>query len=264
MAIAKMSPEGTESGELLPNPQSAIANPQSGGSQSAIANPQSVVSTQSTASDAAGSGGGPLGPGPGDSGDWPPGLTREDTIQPGKYRIGMWVALGSILMLFAALTSALIVRQTPALNGGVRDWVPIEVPPVMWINTAVLLISSVTFEIARRSLNANKFERLRLWLTITTLLGIAFLVGQVVAWRGLAAQGIYINTHPHSSFFYLLTSLHGLHLLGGVLALSWVTAAALRLRISVKKRLAIGVTSIYWHFMDGLWVYLFVLLFFWK
>jgi cytochrome c oxidase subunit 3 len=208
--------------------------------------------------------GGPLKPGPDRPESWPPGLTNEDAIEPRKYRIGMWVALGSILMLFAALTSALVVRQTPALNGGVHDWIPLDVPPVMWINTVVLLLSSATLEVARRALASNRYEKFRTWISITTLLGISFLVGQVIAWRELAAQGVYVNSHPHSSFFYLLTSLHGLHLLGGVLALLYVTVAALRMRIGVKKRLAVGVTSIYWHFMDGLWVYLFVLLFFWR
>jgi len=216
------------------------------------------------AGEAPGSGGGPFDPGSGGANDWPPGATREDAVEPRKYRIGMWVALGSILMLFAALTSALIVRQTPALNGGARDWIPIEVPPVMWLNTIVLLISSGTIELARRALAGDQYQRFRNWWTLTTVLGIWFLIGQVIAWRELAAQGIYINSHPHSSFFYLLTSLHGIHLLGGVIALVIVTAAALRLRISMKKRVAVGVTSIYWHFMDGLWVYLFVLLFFWK
>jgi cytochrome c oxidase subunit 3 len=167
-------------------------------------------------------------------------------------------------VFFAALTSAMIVRRTPALTSGVNDWVPIAVPAVMWINTVVLLISSLTLEVSRRALSGNRYPQFRLWLLMTTLLGIAFLVGQVLAWRELAAQGVYINSHPHSSFFYLLTSLHGLHLLGGVIALMWMTFAALRLRISMKKRLALGATSIYWHFMDGLWVYLFVLLFFWK
>jgi cytochrome c oxidase subunit 3 len=212
----------------------------------------------------AGPGEPPLKPGPNDPASWPPGLTRDDVIEPRKYRIGMWVALGSILMLFAALTSALVVRQSPALNGGVNDWIPIAVPPVLWINTAVLLVSSVTLEVARRSLAASRYGRFRGLISVTTALGILFLAGQVVAWKELAAQGIYVSSHPHSSFFYLLTSLHGVHLLGGVLALSYVTVAALRMRISIKKRLAVEVTSIYWHFMDGLWIYLFVLLFFWK
>jgi cytochrome c oxidase subunit III len=211
-----------------------------------------------------GPGGGPPGGGSHGEGDWPPGFTREDAMEPRKYRIGMWVALASILMLFMALTSALIVRQSPALNGGQYDWVPLEVPVILWVNTTVLLISSVTIEFARRTLTRNDYASFRRWIVITTVLGVGFLAGQVMAWRELAAQGIYVNTHPHSSFFYLLTSLHALHLLGGLVALAYVAQAAVRLRVSLKNRTAVGVTAIYWHFMDGLWVYLFVLLFFWK
>ena len=213
----------------------------------------------------AGGPGGPSDPGSGGGGDdWPPGFTREDAIQPNKYRIGVWVALASILMLFMALTSALVVRQSPALNGGQHDWIPIQIPPVLWINTLVLVISSLTMELARRALARNDYDHLKRWIVLTTVLGVTFLAGQVIAWRELSAQGIYVNSHPHSSFFYLLTSLHALHLLGGVLALGYVTANALRMRIGMKQRTAVGVAATYWHFMDGLWVYLFVLLFFWQ
>jgi cytochrome c oxidase subunit 3 len=176
----------------------------------------------------------------------------------------MWVGLASILMLFIALTSAYIVRGTPALGSGENDWIRIDMPAVLWFNTIVLLVSSVSLELARRALGRNDYARFKSWIGLTTLLGIGFLAGQVIAWRQLAAQGVYINSHPHSSFFYLLTSLHGLHLLGGVVALSYVTVAALRMRIGFKRRTAVNVTAIYWHFMDGLWVYLFLLLFFFR
>jgi cytochrome c oxidase subunit 3 len=219
-----------------------------------------------------GVGGGRFGPGEGDqfgsgpsnSKDWPPGWSSEDASEPEKYRIGMWVALASILMLFVALTSAYIVRGVPALGGGQDDWLPIDMPSVLWLNTAVLLASSVTIELARRALKKNEYERFKSWITLTTLLGLAFLGGQLMAWRQLAAQGVFINSHPHSSFFYLLTSLHGLHLLGGVIALAYVTVAAFRMRIGFKRRAAVQVTAIYWHFMDGLWIYLFGLLFFFR
>jgi cytochrome c oxidase subunit 3 len=137
-------------------------------------------------------------------------------------------------------------------------------PAVLWVNTGVLLLSSVSIELARRALKRNEYASFKSWISLTTLFGIAFLVGQVIAWRQLAGQGVFINSHPHSSFFYLLTSLHGLHLLGGVIALGYVTVAALRMRIGFKRRTAVDVTAIYWHFMDGLWIYLFGLLFFFR
>jgi cytochrome c oxidase subunit 3 len=203
-------------------------------------------------------------PGPGDSKDWPPGWTSEDEAEPQKYRIGMWVALASILMLFISLTSAYIVRGVPALGGGQDDWLPIDMPRVLWVNTAILLASSLSIEFARRALKRNEYSQFKSWISLTTLLGVAFLVGQLMAWRQLASQGVYINSHPHSSFFYLLTSLHGVHLLGGVIALTYVTLAAMRMRIGFKRRTAVNVTAIYWHFMDGLWIYLFGLLFFFR
>ncbi|HKP88199.1 MAG TPA: cytochrome c oxidase subunit 3 [Blastocatellia bacterium] len=207
--------------------------------------------------------GGPFNPGPGDRDNWPPGFTREDAIEPEKYRIGMWVGLASILMLFIALTSAYILRQTRGLSE-VHDWTQLQMPSVLWLNTALLFVSSASIELARRALRRNDYARFRTWISLTTLLGLAFLGGQVIAWRQFASQGIYVNTHPHSSFFYLLTSLHALHLLGGIIALGYVTVAALRLRISARRRTVVNVTALYWHFMDGLWVYLFLLLFFWQ
>jgi cytochrome c oxidase subunit III len=215
--------------------------------------------------DSKGSGGpgGPLRPGPGDKDNWPPGFSREDAIEPDKYRIGMWVGLASILMLFIALTSAYILRQTKGLSES-SDWVPLEMPAALWINTLILFASSATIETARRALKRNQYERFRTWITATTILGLAFILGQIIAWRELASQGIYVNTHPHSSFFYLLTSLHALHLFGGIIALGYITFAALRLRISLRRRAVVNVTALYWHFMDGLWVYLFLLLFFWR
>jgi cytochrome c oxidase subunit 3 len=217
------------------------------------------------------SGAGSAGPGGGDDptppdepNDWPPGWSREDAIEPAKYRIGMWAGLASILMLFVSLTSAYIIRQTKGLGDNVGDWVDLNMPPVLWLNTALLLVSSITVELARRRLKGNDYAGFRRWITLTTLLGAGFLVGQFAAWRDLRAQGIYLRSNPHSSFFYVLTSLHGLHLLGGVIALAYVTLAALRLRIGFKKRVTVNVTALYWHFMDGLWIYLFLLLFFWR
>lgn len=219
-----------------------------------------------------GAGGGTLGPGGGDpfgsrsagSKDWPPGWTGDQAVETEKYRIGMWVGLAGILMLFIALTSAYIVRGVPALSGGDSDWLPLEMPRVLWFTTGVLLLSSVTIEFARRALKRNEYAAFKKWISYTTLFGVAFLAGQVMAWRQLAGQGVFINSHPHSSFFYLLTSLHGVHLLGGVIALAYVTVAAFRMRIGFKRRTAVDVTAIYWHFMDGLWIYLFVLLFFFR
>jgi cytochrome c oxidase subunit 3 len=208
-----------------------------------------------------GDGGNPQDPDSNPS-NWPPGYSQENAIEPSKYRIAMWLGLASVAMLFIALTSAYILRQSSSMTSANPDWHPIQIPSALWITTALILLSSISFEIARRALKSNAYEKFKTWISITTVLGFAFLIGQVWAWRQLASQGIYLKGNPHSSFFYILTGLHALHLLGGIAVLSYLMIAALRLRISLKKRTTVEVTSLYWHFMDGLWIYLFVLLFF--
>jgi cytochrome c oxidase subunit 3 len=209
-----------------------------------------------------GGGGNSRKPGGGDD-RWPPGFTRDDAIEPNKFRVGMWVAMASILMLFVSLTSAYILRQSKGLSEA-HDWFPLRMPGVLWLTTAMLMASSLTIELARWALHRSRYGWFRLLISVTTLLGLGFLAGQLRAWLVLVEQGVYVYSHPHSSFFYILTSLHAIHLFGGIIALLIVTVAAHRLRITRSKRNAVNVTVLYWHFMDGLWIYLFVLLFFWK
>jgi cytochrome c oxidase subunit III len=171
------------------------------------------------------------------------------------YRTGMWMALVAIVMLFAAFTSAMIVRK-----GASSDWAAIALPRILYFNTLILLGSSVAFEFSRRALSAGKGRDFKLWLNVTTILGVMFIGGQLIAWRELAMHGVYLSTNPSSSFFYLLTAAHGLHLLGGVGALFYLVLRAPRLASGLKKRVAVDVTAIYWHFMDGLWIYLLLLL----
>ena len=101
-------------------------------------------------------------------------------------------------------------------------------------------------------------------MILTCLLGTAFLAGQLWVWKLLADQGIYLSGNPHSSFFYLLTGVHGVHLLGGVAALVYLTARTWSSAAPVLGKVSLNVTALYWHFMDGLWIYLLVLLFFWR
>jgi cytochrome c oxidase subunit III len=180
-----------------------------------------------------------------------------------RYRIGMWVALASIAMMFTALSSAYIVRSASS-----NDWYPLVMPRVLLASTAIIVMSSGTLEVARRKLKASIVSGYSRWLLITALLGLAFLVSQLIAWRQLRAQGVYLSSNPHSSFFYLLTAAHAVHLFGGLLALLYLL---LRVRtllvnggIDVRKKAAADAVSIYWHFMDVLWIYLFLLLFFWR
>ena len=210
-----------------------------------------------------GAGSGPGIPGPNGNGSRRKGGFPDPDSRANRYRIGMWVGLASVAMMFTSLSSAYIVRYASA-----NDWVPLAIPRVMFVSTLLILISSVTLELARRKLKRLIQPAYARYLLLTVLLGLAFLASQLISWRQLAGQGIYLSSNPHSSFFYLLTGAHAVHLLGGLLALTFlwlrsqrkVTEAA-----SVAKRQATtDAVTIYWHFMDGLWIYLFLLLFLWR
>jgi len=171
---------------------------------------------------------------------------------------GIWVVLAAIGMSFAALTSALVVRK-----GGASDWRHFTLPSVLYLNTLVLLASSITLEISRRRvaafMSAGKtgIANPARWLYLTLGLGFLFVGGQYVAWRQLNAQGLYLATNPASSFFYVFTAAHALHLIGG---LGGLLRVIVKLNNTTLRRSTLDATSRYWHFMDVLWVYLLVLL----
>jgi cytochrome c oxidase subunit 3 len=173
----------------------------------------------------------------------------------------MWVAMASILMMFTALSSAYIVRAASS-----NDWVPLRMPRILLLSTALIIISSGTIEAARRKLKDITNNAYKPWLLLTVVLGLGFVGSQLLAWRQLVRQGVYVASSPHSSFFYLLTAAHGVHLLGGLIALAYLT---LRRRAPQDDALAVtkgqakaDAVALYWHFMDFLWLYLFVLLFY--
>src|SRR6266540_2973514 len=176
-----------------------------------------------------------------------------------RYRIGMWVALASILMMFTALSSAYIVRAASA-----SDWQPLKMPRILLLSTALIVISSGTLETARRKWRETVSNGHRTWLVATLILGFGFLLSQLLAWRQLVGQGVYVASNPHSSFFYLFTATHGVHLLGGLAALAYLSLRKRSPRedqISMAKAQAgADAVTLYWHFMDFLWLYLFVLL----
>jgi cytochrome c oxidase subunit 3 len=188
---------------------------------------------------------------------------KSDSFIGNRYRIGMLVSLASIVMLFTSLSSAYIVR-----SGLIYDWFPLAVPRVMFGSTALILLSSVSIEIARRKLKQSLADSYSRYLLLTSFLGLGFLVSQLIAWRQLAQQGIYISSHPHSSFFYLLTGAHAVHVAGGLLALGFLWLRSRRrldeTRLIAKRQAVADAVSIYWHFMDALWIYLFLLLFLWR
>jgi cytochrome c oxidase subunit III len=175
------------------------------------------------------------------------------------YRTGLWMGLAAIVMLFAAFTSALVVRK-----GMSTDWVSTTLPPVIYLNTIILLASSLTLEISRRSLRSGLdgplVARFRPWLYATLILGVAFVAGQLLVWRQLASRGVYLATNPSSSFFYLLTAAHGVHLLGGIGALCYLVFRVRGITAAPRRFVSVDLTAIYWHFMDALWIYILLLL----
>ena len=197
-----------------------------------------------------------------------------------RARLGMICGFAAISMLFISLTSAYIVRRglptyDDASSSYVRDWGVVDMPWVLLgINTLILLASSGTMELSRRSLARQSAlaevgsipgvslgnEKSFPWLGTTVVLGLAFLLGQWLAWKELGTRGFYIRTNPDSSFIYLLTATHAVHLAGGVIALMWAAISALRHRAIQSRRIAVEITSWYWHFMALVWIYVFALL----
>jgi cytochrome c oxidase subunit 3 len=170
----------------------------------------------------------------------------------------IWVVLFAITMMFAAFTSALIVRKGSSL-----DWRSFKLPSILYLNTLLLIASSITLEVSRRRIAAfmgglrNKAEGPARWLYVTLFLGLLFVVGQYVAWSQLRAEGLYLATNPSSSFFYVLTFTHALHVVGGLSGLLYVIR---KLNNSTLRRSTLVATARYWHFMGGLWLYLLLLL----
>lgn len=202
-----------------------------------------------------GGGNGPRGNGGGDG--W-----REPRSRDERAKLAMWVALASIVMLFVALTSAYIVLSSS------ENWRPVAMPGMLWLSTLLIIMSSFTFHTARNHLKQGEGDKYQRWILVTALLGLAFIGAQLLAWRQLAAQGMYLESNPHSAFFFVLTGAHAVHLLGGVLGLAYLLLRtwkrAGKREALVRRQTAAKAVGLYWHFMDGLWIYLFLLLFLWR
>ena len=196
----------------------------------------------------------PITPPGGGGGDDLPDSRSSFPISKGQ--IGVWILLTAIVMLFAGLSSAYIVLR------GVPSWQNIELPSLLWPNTVILLLSSVAIDISRRAVRRNDLQSMTRWLAVGGVLGLAFLVGQVAAWRQLVNAGVYIPSTLQSGFFYILSGLHGLHLFGGVIALAFVMTKAVKQQLTPFNYEPLKLCALYWHVMDALWIYLFLLLLF--
>ena len=177
---------------------------------------------------------------------------REDVV-----RLGLWMFLATVTMLFAAFTSAYIVRRSGA------DWRRIALPSVLWFNTLVLAASSVALEAARWGGTRGRWRAASAALAAAIALGLAFLAGQVLAWRQLIAAGLYAAASPHGSFFYMLTGAHLLHVVAALAFLAWGAArtwSGAGRRDPGRWTATVGLCRTFWHFLGGVWIYLFVLL----
>ena len=176
-------------------------------------------------------------------------------IHPHKFIL--WVAIGSIIMMFAGLTSAYIVRKAGA------NWLEFDIPPVFWVSTAVILFSSLTMHLALKSFIAREMKRYRGLITVTAILGVLFAVLQYTGFTFLYDHGVQIfgaGSNPSASFLGVIVGLHALHVLGGVIALLLIFFRAYRRKIKTYNTITVELVSIYWHFVDILWIYLFIFL----
>jgi cytochrome c oxidase subunit III len=177
-------------------------------------------------------------------------------MHPKKF--ALWLFMVSVIMIFGALTSAYIVRQAEG------NWLLFEMPPMFWVTSTVILTSSFTMHWAYLSAKKDNLEMTKLAISITAVLGVAFLIGQWIAWGQLVEQGVYLVGRESSavsgSFLYVISGLHGVHVISGVVFLLVVLVAVFRFKVHSKNLSQIEMCTTYWHFLDGLWLYLFVFL----
>lgn len=221
-----------------------------------------MVTSTKKATKGIGSGGGfpgPNGKKPGGNG-WHGGDGSKRKFSPAQYRITMWIVLAAVLMMFGALSGVYVMSSEEQRQ-------PVAMPSMFFVSTGLILISSGTFHRAKRSLQQDRPRAYLRWLLATLFLGIGFLGSQLIAWRELARAGVYFAGHPRSTFFYLATALHGAHLVGGIGLVMYLVYRRLRigwLLHGEKNFTWHSVVGLYWHTMDGIWVWLFLLLLIFK
>lgn len=192
-------------------------------------------------------------------GDDDNGRPRRHKASDYACRLAVWALMVSMSLFFLPITYAYLVR-----HGLVSDWRTPALSAILTLNTCVLLASSFTLHLAYRNLVRGAIDSTLRDLTLTAALGIAFLFGQWTAWKQLFAAGVYIASFPNSGFFYLISAVHAIHLLGALGVLLWVLSRAWRGRLRQERPLPIELTSIFWHMLDFTWLYLYAVLVFWK
>jgi cytochrome c oxidase subunit 3 len=186
-------------------------------------------------------------------------LTIEETLERQvKVKKGLlYISIFSILMLFAGLTSAYIVRQADG------DWLVFDLPALFWYSTGIILLSSLTINLALQAARKNQFEKIKQMLIATLVLGIGFCVTQYLGWKTLVDSGIYFAgslSNPAGSFMYVLTGVHLAHIISGLIFIVAVLIKANKNHYNSSNNSGIWRCAVYWHFLDFLWIYLFVFL----
>ena len=178
----------------------------------------------------------------------------EQPISMHPKKFALWLFLVTVVMIFAALTSAYIVRQAEG------NWLEYDLPGIFWLTSGIVILSSIAMQFAYFSAKKDNFLGLRIGMVSTVLLGIAFLVGQWYSWVALVDQEVFFVGNPAGSFLYVFTGLHALHLISGVIFLIIVLISTFRDKVHSPALNTLEMAATYWHFLGGLWLYLFLFL----
>jgi len=176
------------------------------------------------------------------------------TLSMDPMKFILWLFVVSIIMLFASQTSAYLVRRAEG------NWLEFEMPRIFWYSTGVLLVSSLAMQAAYYAAKKDDFRLLKIAISITFVLGLTFLWMQFEGWKQLVAMNVYFVGNPSGSFFYVFTGLHGFHIISGIIVLIYAWIAVFKQKVHSKNLRQIQICATYWHFLDLLWLYLFVFL----
>lgn len=179
-------------------------------------------------------------------------IAPKNRIHPHKFTL--WVAIGSILMMFAGLTSAYLVKRNQA------NWTSFEIPVMFWISTAVIVLSSLTIMAATKAFKERAISRYRTLMLVTMILGVLFIVFQAIGFKQLWDSGLTLQKNVAYSFLYVIVGLHALHVIGGVIALIVMSVKAFSNKTRIYSAVPLEVMGTYWHFVDVLWIYLLIFL----
>jgi len=179
-------------------------------------------------------------------------MEQRKRIHPHKFTL--WVGIASVIMMFAGLTSAYIVKRNQA------NWFSFELPIVFWYSTAVIIISSITLWMAQKSFQQREMPKYRSLVVVTLILGVLFIALQFLGFSQLWQKGLTLQRNVSLSFMYIIVGLHGLHVVGGIIALLVLFAKAFKTKVKSYDIVPVEVVSTYWHFVDLLWIYLLIFL----